>query len=117
VPKTFILPAEYQDFVRYYNSKNSNENSEQLWILKPCDKSRGMGISVIRSLEDIPDQTPAYQPLNTSSSSSDVLSAMDVVDDNGGAKTTKSYSCSWSRYVVASMCMDPVTVLCSVECK
>jgi tubulin polyglutamylase TTLL1 len=49
VPETFILPQDYDDFI-----KSFKENEGALWILKPGDKARGMGITVVDSLSKIP---------------------------------------------------------------
>ena len=49
-PMTFILPNEYKQFIKEYNL-DGNENN--LWICKPTDLSRGRGISIIKSMDDL----------------------------------------------------------------
>jgi tubulin polyglutamylase TTLL1 len=50
VPTTYLLPDEYSTF------KTHHENSpNKLWIVKPGDKARGIGIFIIDSLLKIPN--------------------------------------------------------------
>ncbi|CAG9328553.1 unnamed protein product [Blepharisma stoltei] len=49
IPDTFILPDEYSDF---YNHFYRNKSSQ--WILKPSASSRGRGIYLIESIDDVP---------------------------------------------------------------
>ncbi|OUM69073.1 hypothetical protein PIROE2DRAFT_3144 [Piromyces sp. E2] len=51
-PKTFILPTEYLSFIKYY-SEEREKNIHTIWICKPTDLSRGRGIFIIKSLNDL----------------------------------------------------------------
>ncbi|ORX76957.1 TTL-domain-containing protein [Anaeromyces robustus] len=51
-PKTFILPTEYLLFIKYY-SEESEKNINSIWICKPTDLSRGRGIFIIKSLNEL----------------------------------------------------------------
>jgi tubulin polyglutamylase TTLL1 len=78
VPETYLLPQEWSQFLNAFNkasseassrvilesedrnnssssnSSISNSVSRPLWILKPADKARGLGIVMIDSLQQIP---------------------------------------------------------------
>ena len=49
-PQTFILPNEYKQFIKEFNTEG-NENA--LWICKPSDLSRGRGITIINTMDDL----------------------------------------------------------------
>ncbi|ORX54877.1 hypothetical protein BCR36DRAFT_13404 [Piromyces finnis] len=51
-PKSFILPTEYLSFIKYY-SEEREKNINTIWICKPTDLSRGRGIFIIKSLNDL----------------------------------------------------------------
>ena len=60
MPKTFILPSEYNHFIQSFNAckKNKNEKSN-IWILKPIAMSRGRGISLVDDIGDVSYSTPS----------------------------------------------------------
>ena len=51
VPNTYLLPEEYSLF-----KSQSDSSSDKLWIVKPGDKARGIGIFII----DSPNKLPKY---------------------------------------------------------
>ena len=56
LPTTFIIPQEFQNFVESFSS-------HEIWILKPANKARGLGIFLINSLNDIPKKLQnGHQP-------------------------------------------------------
>ena len=48
-PKTWLLPAEYQDYKRQFNKKVSSK----IFIVKPEASCQGKGIFLSRKIEDI----------------------------------------------------------------
>lgn len=48
IPLTFILPTDYNFFVEEYR-----KHPQTTWILKPCGKSQGNGISLINKLSKL----------------------------------------------------------------
>ncbi|KAJ3111048.1 putative tubulin polyglutamylase ttll2, partial [Nowakowskiella sp. JEL0407] len=58
-PKTLNLPNEYCKFVKEFTGNDGNrgargvEGSENFWICKPVDKSRGRGIVVFNRIEKL----------------------------------------------------------------
>jgi hypothetical protein len=58
VPKTFLLPEEFSQFKSEFEG-----HANTTWILKPIDMTRGIGIQIIKSLEQIPSgcKTARYQ--------------------------------------------------------
>lgn len=52
-PKSFILPRDYREF-----EKEAEEN-EGPWILKPCASCRGIGIRLVKELDDVNKNRPS----------------------------------------------------------
>lgn len=50
VPETYILPNEYNKFIRAYSE---TRDKEALWICKPSDSSRGNKIFVFKDLKEL----------------------------------------------------------------
>mmetsp|Transcript_165650 Transcript_165650/g.402545 ORF Transcript_165650/g.402545 Transcript_165650/m.402545 type:complete len:1046 (+) Transcript_165650:104-3241(+) len=48
VPETFVLPDQLEAFIDAY------EKTDSLWIVKPTASSRGRGIFLLRSLDELP---------------------------------------------------------------
>ncbi|KAJ1457439.1 tubulin-tyrosine ligase family-domain-containing protein [Pelagophyceae sp. CCMP2097] len=60
-PTTFLLPQDYPALVSEFHRVKavSLESGEtNLWIMKPCGLSRGRGISVVASLDDVTYSDP-----------------------------------------------------------
>lgn len=54
IPLTFALPKEYINFSEaFYNNLDRIGPELNLWIIKPIGKSRGRGISVVNSIENV----------------------------------------------------------------
>jgi tubulin polyglutamylase TTLL5 len=54
MPQTFSLPGDYVAFVDAFTRAAADANSPPpLWIMKPIGSSRGRGIFLVRSLEDV----------------------------------------------------------------
>lgn len=56
MPQTFILPTEYTQFVRAfseYESKRTEQQIQNFWIMKPVGMSRGRGISLVRDIASL----------------------------------------------------------------
>lgn len=53
VPDTYILPNEYKEFVQHFNMLSQKEPKKNIWIVKPANLSRGRGIHLIDSLNDV----------------------------------------------------------------
>lgn len=51
VPETYVLPDEFLEFKKSFDSLPKDEN---IWILKPADRSRSIGIKLVTSLDEIP---------------------------------------------------------------
>ena len=51
VPETFLLPNEYNKFVKAYTE--TRDDDRELWICKPTDLSRGQKIFVMRDLREL----------------------------------------------------------------
>lgn len=49
-PLTFILPNEYKQVISYW-TKDGNEKT--MWICKPTDGRRGIGITIIDKMDDL----------------------------------------------------------------
>eukprot|EP00698_Gefionella_okellyi_P008659 TRINITY_DN2158_c0_g2_i1.p1 TRINITY_DN2158_c0_g2~~TRINITY_DN2158_c0_g2_i1.p1 ORF type:complete len:849 (+),score=153.41 TRINITY_DN2158_c0_g2_i1:69-2615(+) len=49
-PKSFILPRDYRDFCK------ETEEYEGPWISKPCASCRGIGIKLVKELDDVGKQ-------------------------------------------------------------
>lgn len=55
LPKTFILPKQYSKFEIQFLEDREKKDKKNLWILKPSDKARGLGITLISNLNQIPN--------------------------------------------------------------
>jgi len=53
VPRTFLLPNEYLEMVDAFNKAEMAGERYNYWIMKPCAKSRGRGISVFNNVSQI----------------------------------------------------------------
>ncbi|XP_077977176.1 uncharacterized protein LOC144432771 [Glandiceps talaboti] len=58
-PKAFNLPNDYTKFVAEYTKMKQVECSDNFWICKPADLSRGRGIFIFRDLKDLQYDSPA----------------------------------------------------------
>jgi hypothetical protein len=87
LPPTWILPQEYQQFKEALDNNKAEPN---LWILKPSDRSKGVGIELISSTEQIPEFLKSCEP-----SSSNIL---------------PSHLPKWSQnsYVISRYVSDPL---------
>lgn len=47
LPQTFVLPEEFEQL-------QASFGTSKMWIMKPADKARGIGIILIDKLEQIP---------------------------------------------------------------
>ncbi len=61
MPKSFILPGEYNQFVSAYSSCNKSQivNDSNVWIMKPIGMSRGRGISIVNDIGDVSYSSPS----------------------------------------------------------
>eukprot|EP01114_Cavostelium_apophysatum_P017854 TRINITY_DN5395_c0_g1_i3.p1 TRINITY_DN5395_c0_g1~~TRINITY_DN5395_c0_g1_i3.p1 ORF type:complete len:284 (+),score=59.00 TRINITY_DN5395_c0_g1_i3:1335-2186(+) len=59
VPLSFVLPKEFSEF------EIAARTSKCFWILKPANKSRSLGISVIHSLDEIPGRLKGEEPASS----------------------------------------------------
>ena len=48
-PTTYITPNEYRQFINHFG----RGEEKQMWICKPTNMCRGMGITIINSMEDL----------------------------------------------------------------
>lgn len=53
MPKTFVLPEEFEVFKEEYAKEKENEKNE-LWLIKPVASSRGRGIRLMTNIDNIP---------------------------------------------------------------
>jgi hypothetical protein len=53
LPTTYVLPKEYIQFVEDFSQAENEDGQYNYWIMKPCAKSRGRGISVFNSISDV----------------------------------------------------------------
>lgn len=53
IPETFILGKEYMEFIEAYSNNGGKKNKNNIWIVKPCGKSRGRGIFLTNELSDV----------------------------------------------------------------
>ncbi|XP_075213615.1 polyglutamylase complex subunit TTLL1-like [Lycorma delicatula] len=60
MPDTFILPADYTLFVEEFR-----KNPMCKWIMKPCGRSRGVGIFLVDRLSQIRNWRDVHHPLNS----------------------------------------------------
>jgi tubulin polyglutamylase TTLL6/13 len=51
-PKTWLLPAEYGDFQKYFKECSKNKAGRKTYISKPEAGCQGKGIYLTRSLDD-----------------------------------------------------------------
>jgi hypothetical protein len=59
MPETYVLPRDYEIFIKEKLKDFSLNDKTNLWLLKPCASSRGRGIRLLTDLEDIPKKTIA----------------------------------------------------------
>ena len=61
MPKTFVLPGEYNHFITAFNNirKGKNESNSNVWIMKPIGMSRGRGITLINDIGNVSYATPS----------------------------------------------------------
>jgi hypothetical protein len=52
-PETYLLPREHASFLASFHGGGSTAGSRNVWITKPVAASRGRGIAVTNSLNDI----------------------------------------------------------------
>lgn len=53
MPESYLLPGENTAFLEKYMHYKEMEGSGNLWIMKPVGQSRGRGISLVSSLQDV----------------------------------------------------------------
>jgi tubulin polyglutamylase TTLL5 len=53
MPTSFVLPKEYVAFLEAFSEDEDKEGKMNYWILKPCAKSRGRGISLINDISSV----------------------------------------------------------------
>eukprot|EP01022_Parablepharisma_sp_SALTPOND_P020230 TRINITY_DN361_c0_g1_i3.p1 TRINITY_DN361_c0_g1~~TRINITY_DN361_c0_g1_i3.p1 ORF type:complete len:707 (+),score=86.81 TRINITY_DN361_c0_g1_i3:571-2691(+) len=53
IPRTFLLPNEYLEMVDAFNKAEMGGERHNYWIMKPCAKSRGRGISVFNNVSSV----------------------------------------------------------------
>jgi tubulin polyglutamylase TTLL5 len=53
MPESYLLPGENTLFLERYMHYKEKEGSRNLWIMKPIGMSRGRGISLISSLDQV----------------------------------------------------------------
>lgn len=53
IPLTFLLPNEYLELVDTFNKAEAAGEKFNYWIMKPCAKSRGRGISLFNSISSV----------------------------------------------------------------
>lgn len=53
VPDTYILPNQIREFSSHFDMLSQKEPKKNLWIVKPANLSRGRGIHIIDSLDDL----------------------------------------------------------------
>jgi tubulin polyglutamylase TTLL5 len=53
IPETFVLPEEYNEFIKYFDSLKATTGMDS-WIVKPSNLSRGRGIYLINDSADLP---------------------------------------------------------------
>ena len=53
-PETFVLPDGYDEFFEYYQQLVLSSNKLPIWIIKPCNLSRGRGIYITDKINEIP---------------------------------------------------------------
>jgi len=53
MPQTFVLPQEFNSFVKAFTKGQAEFGEENLWIIKPVGMSRGRGISVVNDIGSV----------------------------------------------------------------
>lgn len=93
-PPTYILPEEIHLF-------KQNFESEKLWILKPADKARGIGISLIDSLDQIP--ITLKQKISSNSKTK--------IETENESKDQESFEVTWTEsYVISKYILNPLLI-------
>ena len=54
MPETYVLPRDYDVFVKEKLTDYNLNDKTNLWLLKPCASSRGRGIRFLTDLDNIP---------------------------------------------------------------
>ena len=64
LPTSFVLPSQWQSFkTKFEECTQTVTKVKKIWILKPADKARGLGITLINSLNQIPHFLQQQEPL------------------------------------------------------
>lgn len=53
MPQTFVLPQEFNNFVKAFSAGQQADAAKNLWIIKPVGMSRGRGISVVNDIGSV----------------------------------------------------------------
>ena len=54
LPETFILPDEFSEFYKNFNSVETDSKDKNIWIVKPSSSSQGKGIFMIDDISEVP---------------------------------------------------------------
>jgi len=104
VPQSFVLPDEFDGFCTAFQQRNNSvslSSSANYWILKPSDRARGLGITVIHSVDQVPVSLRSIRCNSNAESNSPVQ------------RTTPHVGhCSWSdsSFVVSKYISNPLLI-------